>query len=330
MGQCTSVIEGKVPNISLFCLMAVANELGRRQEWLLKKIDEMTQERSDAITKAKNYLKDKELMLALASAKVALMENQKISSLDPVKEKLQKAIGDLQVEIKNEQAKPMSVDRFKAQLSKQPIEMFKELVKKWISEFEDMIQGPSSSIGFLDELEKDIKSNPLELFNKLKEITELGDFDESVIDIAFNPQMQALNVARKIIADKNTSVDAEIREYRSQKDKCLNDAKSNAKSGNYVNSLMLVKTLPILEAKLKCGEVVKKGLDRELQEMDSELSNMKSTKPSINELKAMFSQDQATVMTETIQKWIKKQQEIVADLATSPADMMKSDRKSVV
>ena len=213
MGQCTSVIESNVPNINLFCLMAVANELGRRQEWFLKKIDEMTKARSDAITKAKNYLKDRELMMALASAKVALMENQKISSLNPVKEKLQKAIGDLQTEIKNEQAKPMSVDRFKSQLSKQPIEMFKELVKKWISEFEDMIQGPSSSIGFLDELEKDIKSNPLELFNKLKEITELGDFDESVIDIAFNPQMQALNVARKIIADKNTSVDAEIREY---------------------------------------------------------------------------------------------------------------------
>eukprot|EP00826_Nyctotherus_ovalis_P003895 TRINITY_DN1080_c0_g1_i5.p1 TRINITY_DN1080_c0_g1~~TRINITY_DN1080_c0_g1_i5.p1 ORF type:complete len:378 (+),score=156.95 TRINITY_DN1080_c0_g1_i5:194-1327(+) len=319
---CTSAMNGQFPNLMLICYQAVENELGRRQEWLLTKINEMKKGRSDAMTKAKDYLKDRELMLAFASAKAALMEDQKLGALAPIKEKLANNINALAAERKKEESQLMSLDRLRQQMSANPLEKIKELVVKWVSEFEDMLGNPCSSINFIDEIVHDLQSNPVDLFKKLKDIGELGDFDEGVIDIAFNPQVKALNVARDLVAKKDKDIDAEIREYETQKKSCLDQAKSNVNSKNYINALMMVKTLPIFEGKIRCGSVVKTALTKELKEIDSELEATKTSKPSLDELKKMLSADQGSVMSEVITKWLSKQQQIVADLATSPKEML--------
>jgi hypothetical protein len=326
---CTSVVDGKVPNLILICYCAVENELCRRQDWLFKKIDEMKANRTQAITQAKDYLKDKELMLALASARAALMEDQKVSALIPIKEKLAKNINSLAAERKKEESQPMSLDRLKEQMSMNPLEKLKELVQKWVSEFEDMLGNPSSSLNLIDEIAQDFKSNPVELFKKLKNIAELGDFDEGVIDIAFNPQVKALNVARELVAKKDSDVDQEIRDYQTQKQNCINQAKSNVNSKNYINALMMLKTVPIFETKIQCGSVVKRALSSELKEIDTELESTKATKPNLEELKKIFSADQGAIMSEVLLKWLNKQQKIVSDLATSPSDLLASASKPI-
>jgi len=328
-GNCTSIIDGQIPNIMLICYHAVEDELNRRQAWLLKKIDEMSKERAKAMTQAKDHLKDKELMLALATAKAALMEDQKIRTLTPVKEKLAKNINNLAAERKKEEGQSMTLDKLKQQMNAKPLEKLRELVLKWVSEFEDMLGNSSSSLNLIDEIAQDLRSNPVDLFKKLKNITELGDFDEGVIDTAFNPQVKALNVARDLVVKKNADVDQKIKDYQTQKQKCIDQAKTNVNSKNYINALMMLKTVPIFETKIQCGSIAKKALSAELKEIDTELESTKTTKPSLEELKKMFSADQGTVMSEVLLKWFNKQQKIASDLATSPSDLLSSATKPI-
>lgn len=319
---CTSVVEGKIPNLMLICYQAVENELIRRQDWLNKKLDEMSQARTQALGQAKDNISNKELMMAVMSAKAAMMEDQKIQSLDPIKKKLTTSINELAAERKKEEGQQMTLDKLKEQMSVNPVEKLKELVLKWVSQFEDMLGNPSSSLDFIDRISADLKSNPLELFNELKKMADLGDFDEGVIDVAFNPQIKALNVARDLVAKKDSEIDTEIRDYQVQKKNCLDQAKQNVSSKNYINALMMLKTLPVFEGKIQCGNVVKKALTSELKEIDTELETSQTTKPNVEELKKIFSADQGTVMSEVITKWLTKQQKIVADLATSPKDLL--------
>jgi len=319
---CTDLIDGKIPNIMLICYQAIENELCRKQDLLFTKIDEMSKQRSDAMYKAKDYLKGKELMMALASAKAALMEDQKIGALTPIKEKLARNINDLVAERKREEEQPMSFDKLKEQININPVEKLKELVARWVSDFEDMLGTPFTSINLIDEIANDLKSNPIDLFKKLKNITELGDFDEGVIDIAFNPQIKALSMARELIAKKNQEIDKEIKEYHGQKQNCINQAKYNVHSKKYINALMMLKTLPIFEGKIQCGSVVKKALTKELKEIEDELEMTKTSKPNLAELKNIFTADQVNVMAGVIGKWLSKQQKIASDLITSPCDML--------
>jgi hypothetical protein len=282
----------------------------------------MSKQRSDAMYKAKDYLKGKELMMALASAKAALIEDQKIGALTPIKEKLARSINDLAIERKREEMQPMTFDKLKDQMTMNPAEKLKELVSKWISDFEDMLGTPTTSINLIDEIANDLKSNPVDLFKKLRNITELGDFDEGVIDIAFNPQVKALSMARELLSKKDTEIDGEIREYHKQKQNYINQAKDNIHSKNYVNALMMLKTLPVFEGKIQCGYLVKKALTKELKEIEDELEMTKTSKPDLAKLKSLFSADQVSVMSGVIGKWLSKQQKIVSELVTSPRDML--------
>lgn len=319
---CTSIFDGKIPNVMLLCYQAVENELCRRQDWLFKKLGEMDQERSNALLKAKDYLKGKELMMAMASAKAALMEDQKLGALAPIKEKLSKTINEVAAERKKEQSKPMTLEKLREQIGMNPVQKLQELVERWVSDFEDMLGTPSGSINLIDEIARDLKANPVDLFKKLKNVVGLGDFDEGVIDMAFNPQVKALSMARELLAKKNNEIDAEIREYHVQKTKCIDGARENAKSKNYVNALMMLKTLPIFEGKIQCGSFVKKALSNELKEIEDQLETTKASRPNLAELKSLFSADQVTVMAEVVGKWLSRQQKIVAELATSPRDVL--------
>jgi len=315
-------IQGSIPNLMLICYQAVENELCRKQDWLNKKIKEMSKQRFDAMKKAKDYLMNKDLMLAFASAKTALMEDQKIGTLTSIKEKLANNLKNLTAERKKEESQPMSIDKLKEQISVSQLEKLKELIEKWVSDFEDMI--PIGSISLIDEIAKDLKGNPIELFKKLKDITELGDFDEEVIDTTSNPLVTALNIARELISKKDNEIDAKIEEYQAQKQKCIDQAKENVTSNNYLNALMMLKTLPIFETKIQCGSKIKKALNKGIEELDTELKETKGKKGNLDELKNLFSGDKLSVMSNVISKWLSKQSKIVSDLLPSPSEFLSS------
>lgn len=323
-GACTAIIGDKIPNLYLIALHAVEHELTRRQTWFLNKITEMETQRKASIEKAKEYIKKRELLLALTSAKAAIMENEKIKALNPIKEELAKGINELGVEIKQESSKQMTIEILKEQMAKKPLVIIKELVVKWVAKFEDMINNPVSSADFIGELEKDIHSNPVELFKKLKAMsTELGDFDESAIFLEFNPQLQALKVSRKMIEEKQKWASEEMRTYQVEKDSCVAQAKKAAADKNYMNALVMVKALPLYEAKLKAGALMENGLKEELSEIDAEIKKIETAKPSLDELEAITKQDPSVVMQEVITKWMKKQQDVVGKVASQGTEMAK-------
>eukprot|EP01022_Parablepharisma_sp_SALTPOND_P014891 TRINITY_DN2079_c0_g1_i1.p2 TRINITY_DN2079_c0_g1~~TRINITY_DN2079_c0_g1_i1.p2 ORF type:complete len:482 (+),score=84.02 TRINITY_DN2079_c0_g1_i1:93-1448(+) len=323
-GACTSLTEGKIPNLYLICLQAVEHELLRRQNWLSKKLGEMGALKTAAISKAKECIKAKELMLALASAKAAIMENEKITALAPIKEELAKAVNEVGVEIKQEEQKGMDFNRLKEQMDKKPLIILRELVEKWITKFEDMITNPVTSLNIVEELEKDIHKNPLELFKKLKEIAELGDFDETSIFLAYNPQLYALRVARKLLAEKHEVIAKQIESYKSQKEHCITQAKAAAEEGRYANTLLLIKSIPVFEGKIKAGGLVESGLQEELKEIDQEILTVENAKPTLEELEVLVKEDPTEVTYLVMQKWLKKQEDIAGKLFASAEEMTRT------
>ncbi len=320
---CTSLTGMKLPNLYVFCLQAVDYELTRRETWLNGKMAEMEKRKQDAIAKAIDSLKNKQLLVALTAAQAALMEAEKLKVLENTKGELSKAIANLKEEIKQKEGESMDVNKFREQMDKKPLVMLQELVKKWLTNFEDMINNPVTPMDMIKQLEEDAKLNPLELFKKLKSLGGLGDFDEGVIFLSFNPYLTALKTSRKMLGEKQLWMQTQVETMRRDKNECVAKAKAAAAGGDYINALLLIRTVPVYEGKVVGSGALLEALNQEVQSLDAEIRTYETAKPNLAQLEQLLSRNPEDTMAEVIGKWVGKQQEIAGRLMTSAEDTVR-------